>query len=276
MNFIRTSLLIVAVALTSAVGLKGQDSQSPPSRETIAQVEKNFEAANSLMGHKKFSEALVKYKEALALLPDDPSLLFNAGLAAFHSQNYVVAEDLWKRLKKTDPLDWHVRAKLIQAYQALGKFSERDAERSELFQLRSEGKLEELSKQIEYCRDQFSVKGLKVMAFEHFDLKGDRALRYVFSVLNKTEDGEEFRISLGSYNFTNAVWRETAEPKPKEGERLFHLDGYYKWGHATYGMFAPEPSYDAIRSRVVAILEGKAKAPLSSTINPSPEKKPRP
>lgn len=90
------------------------------------------------------------------------------------------------------------------------------------------------------------------MAFELYELKGDRALRYVFSILNKTEDGEEWRISMGSYKTTNAVWREMQNPRPKDHERLFHLDGYFKNGaHATYGMFFPEPSYDDIRAKVV-------------------------
>jgi hypothetical protein len=81
----------------------------------------------------------------------------------------------------------------------------------------------------------------------------------VFSILNKTEDGEEFRISLGSYDTTNAVWRETKNPRPKDDERLFHLDGYFKGGgHATYGMFFPEPSYDDVRAKVITILEGMA------------------
>lgn len=160
---------------------------------------------------------------------------------------------------------------MIQSYQALGKSIERDAERAELIQLRQTGKSEELSNQLQYCREQFEVNGLKVMVFEHFELKGERALRYVFSVLNEGGTGEEYRISLGSYDFTNSVWRETTKPKPKEGERLFHLDGYYKWGHSTFGMFAPEPSYEETRAKVVRILEGKNKA-MSSSTNPAPDK----
>jgi hypothetical protein len=98
------------------------------------------------------------------------------------------------------------------------------------------------------------------MAFEHFELKGERALRYVFSILDATGQAEDWRISLGSYNFTNNVWRETTKPTPKEGERLFHLDGYFKGGsHATFGMFAPEPTYDEVRARVIKILEEKSK-----------------
>jgi hypothetical protein len=97
------------------------------------------------------------------------------------------------------------------------------------------------------------------MAFELYELKGERALRYVFSILNKTEDGEEWRVSLGSYKTTDAIWRETRNPRPKDNERLFHLDGYFKGGgHATYGMFFPEPTYDEMRAKVIQILEGIA------------------
>ena len=103
------------------------------------------------------------------------------------------------------------------------------------------------------------MKGQKVMAFELYELKGDRALRYVFSILNKEENGQEFRISLGSYETTNTIWRELKNPPPKKDERMFHLDGYFKGGgHATYGMYFPEPTYDEMRAKVIEILEKMA------------------
>jgi hypothetical protein len=46
------------------------------------------------------------------------------------------------------------------------------------------------------------------------------------------------------------------------------LDGYYNWGHATYGMYFPEPSYDQIRAVVIEVLE-KKRTPLSTTVAPS-------
>jgi len=78
--------------------------------------------------------------------------------------------------------------------------------------------------------------------------------------------------SLGSYEMTNSVWRETTKPKPKEGERLFHLDEYFGNGHATYGMMVGEPSYDETRAMVVKILEGKTKPQSSSTVELQPMK----
>lgn len=106
------------------------------------------------------------------------------------------------------------------------------------------------------------------MGWEHFRLDGNRAIRYQFDIVGKDKTDEEFRISLGSYERDNLIWREMANPKPKDGERLFHLDGYFKNGHATYGMFSPEPSYDEVRRMVIDILEGKLEAVTSSTISP--------
>jgi len=238
-------------------------------------VEKAFKLANSLMDEKKFADALTHYKEALAIIPGNPALLFNGGLAAYSSNDFATATDLWKRLKTIDPFDWQVRTKLIQAYQAQEKTTERDAERTELLGMWKAGTPDELKQQKEFCREQLRVNGRKVMVFEHFELTGERALRYVFSVLDDTEKAEDFRISLGSYEMDNAIWRETTKPPPKPGERLFHLDGYFKGSHATYGFFTPEPSYEQIRARVIQILQGKIK-PISSSTFQAPALKPTP
>ena len=255
----------------------GASAQNPvPPDQAWAEADKSFKLANTLMEQHKPGEALVHYKKALTLAPNEPAILFNGGMAAFATKDYVLAADLWKQLKALEPLDWHTRAKLVQTYQALGKTAERDSERGELFEMRKSGRSAELQKESEYCRDQFEVNGQKIMAFEHFELKGDRALRYVFSVVNKTEDGEEFRISLGSYEVTNSIWRETRNPRPKPDERLFHLDGYFQNGaHATFGMYFPEPSYDDVRAIVIKILEKKVN-PISATIPSQPKPTPKP
>ena len=269
----RTRLLLASLILVSAFNLTV--TAQKPSAQQEAEAQTAFEIANSLLERGKPGEALTHYKKVLAVLPKDPAVLFNAGIAAFTVKDFAFASDVWQRLKDVEPLDWHGRSKLIQAYQALGKTAERDKEREELFAMWKSGKPAELKEKYQYCRDQFEVNGQKIMAFEHFELKGDRALRYVFSILNKTEDGEEYRISLGSYRMTDAIWRQTRNPKPKDDERLFHLDGYFPNRHVTYGMFFPEPTYDETRAKVVQILEGKGN-PISGTTYPDPKPSPSP
>lgn len=270
MRFFFASLIVLLVVC-------GVSAQQPvPADQAWAEADKSFQTGNTLMEQHKPAEALVHYKKALSLMPKEPAVLFNGGMAAFASKDYAFAADLWQQLKALEPLDWHARSKLVQAYQALGKTAERDKERGELFEMWKSGKSAEFAKEFEYCRDQFEVNGQKILAFEHFELKGDRALRYVFSILNKTEDDEEYRISLGSYEVTNSIWRETQNPRPKPDQRLFHLDGYFQNGrHMTFGMFTPEPSYDEVRAIVIKILEKKYD-PISTIAPASPKPTPKP
>lgn len=98
-----TTLVLVLVSLSAAAtGIYAQEKRNPPSEQDLALAEKAFEGANALMQQRKYAEASVKYKEALVVLPDDTALLFNGGLAAYQSHDYVLATDLWKRLKKVD------------------------------------------------------------------------------------------------------------------------------------------------------------------------------
>ena len=275
---IRITNLLVALVIVATVSLNAFAQE--PSQAQMAEAEKVFNTANDLMEKRKHAEAFTHYKRVLAILPNNPAALFNAGMAAFASKDYSAALDMWLQMKKVEPTEWQVRSKLIQAYQALKKFPERDAERAELFAMWKKGEPAELKNEFEYCRDQFEVNGKQVLAFEHFELKGNRALRYVFSILDDTGQAEDYRISMGSYDTTNNIWAAMQNPKPKEGDRLFHLDGYFKGGgHATYGMYPPpEPTYDQIREIVVKILEGKDK-PVSSTTPSGPAKtepKPKP
>ena len=184
---------------------------------------------------------------------DESSRLWNAGLAAFHKKKYDRAVRLWGQDKKLDPENWLIRAKLIQAYQALGTWVPREAERAELIKLRQSGVVETLSQAKRYCRDQFEVKGRKVLVFEYFDLEGPRAIRYVFSVRKKGEDAEESLITLGTYDEVNAFAVQLGTIK--EGERIFHLDS----GSKTYAFYIPEPLYDEVRKKVMLVVEGKAK-----------------
>jgi tetratricopeptide (TPR) repeat protein len=267
------SLAILLLLIT--VPVLAQTPSAFLTDEEIAAVEKHFDDGNAHMDAKRYSEALASYREALKIVPDLPALLYNGGFAAMLTGDNTLAAELWVRVKQLEPKNWQVRAKLIQAYQRLGKVDERDKEREELYAIRKSGAVADLNEQIEYCRDRFSAGGRDVMAFELFEFKGPRGMRYVFNILDEAGEKEDYRISLGSYDMTNAFWRETTKPKPKKGMRLFHLDGYFRNGaHATYGMFPGEPTYEETKKMVIDILEERAK-PVSATIPGTATPKPR-
>lgn len=263
-------VLAVLIVINAQLGFS-QTPLKPPEKE-FETANELFMKANSQLKNKEYIAALSNFEAALKILPDEPSILYNGGFSALLAGANEKAVQMLSRLKAIDPDDWQTRAKLIQAYQRLGRTAERDQERDELLVLRKDGKNKDLNEQIEYCRDRFEAGGRSVMAFELFEFKGPRAVRYVFSIMTDL-DKEDYRISLGSYDLTNNVWRETTKPTPKEGVRLFHLDGYFKNGaHATYGMFPGEPSYEATKKMVIGILEKRSK-PISATI-PAPTQKP--
>jgi tetratricopeptide (TPR) repeat protein len=214
----------------------------------------------------KYKEALELYEKVLSAEPDNEGALYNSGLSHFMTADFARARASWERLEKLDPDDWMVKAKLIQTYQALSELPSRDQKRAELIAFRKTGTSPELSKRDTYCREQGVMAGRKVMVLEHFDLKGERAVRYSFVVLNDKGE-EDYSITLGSYDFDNSMWAERNKERAKAGVRLYHLDGYYRSAHATYGFYEGEPSYDDIRKVVIGVLEDKVK-PLSMSRYP--------
>jgi hypothetical protein len=84
---------------------------------------------------------------------------------------------------------------------------------------------------------------------------------YSFVVLD--DKGEQaFKLSLGSYEFTNKVALELGE-RPAD-KRVYHLDLYRATAHETHGFFLGQPGYDLVRARVAEVLAGKSKASSSS------------
>ncbi|MBI4616659.1 MAG: hypothetical protein HY720_23815 [Planctomycetes bacterium] len=259
----------VLLGLASTAALADQE-EGAPSEEDLKAARWAFEQGNALMEEKKYAEALVKYREGLERTPEATGLLFNGGLAALLAGEPAAAAELFKRLKAIEPASWEVRTKLVQAFQAAGDRAARDAERAELFEFRRSSEEEAIRDAAFYCRDQFLVGTRRVYVLEYFELEGERALRYRFSVSREGEETEpEFYISLGSYESTTAVSRELGEIGPDE--RMFHLDGYFEGGtsHRTYGFFKKEPDYDAVREQVLGVLSGEIRAISGTDLAPS-------
>jgi hypothetical protein len=212
------------------------------------------------------TEALQAFQQTLAADPDNRAALYNAGMAAYLAGQPDVSVTHWGRLRALEPDDWRVRSKLVQAYEAQNRKQERDAERAELFQMRASTQDEELKQAKNYCRDQFAVGDVRIMAFEFFDLEGETPIRYSFDQLDAAGQRVLARYTLGSYATTNALALETGQIQP--GERLFHLDGYKPGKHETYGFMVGEPGYDEVKAAVVQILQGTWQPSSSSRSTP--------
>lgn len=221
---------------------------------------------SALLALDRGADAVAHLERAFSLDPLDFDAAYNAGQHYQNLDQPRKALPLFEAVAAGNPDDWHVRAKLVQLHQALGELARRDARRKEVLALFTSGKVDPQHK--DFCREQWTVKGQRMMAFESFALVDPRAVRYSFRLASK---GQLVRvISLGSYEFTTSAMRSSGELKPDA--RAWHLDGYLPDGaHETFGIFKAEPSYDETRAMVVDVLAGKLKA--ASSMTPGAQKK---
>ncbi len=208
------------------------------------------------------TEAVAIMDTVRSLYPDHPGVLWSLGIWHAELGNYQQALAMWKHFREIDPGEWRAMAKLIQAYQALGQLSHRDHERKALIEWYLAAPEELRPKQKSFCRDQFEVNGIRVMAFEYFAPSGERMVYYRFSILNEAGD-EDYWYSLGSYDATTTYARESGQIS--NSERLYHLDRYDNGSHQTFGFFEELPPYDEVKKMVIAVLQ-KNIEPISSFI----------
>lgn len=236
---------------------------------TIAAEEPNkltpeaaFKEAASLMQRGQHKEAIPYLERVQQEHPDNASVLWNLGIAQAEIGNHREAVKVWESYRKLAPNEWQPIAKLIQAYQGLGDTKARDETVKALYDLRKASPNSDVAKAERFCREQWvTPTGRKIFAFEYFDPKGARQKFFRFSVTDAAGT-EGFYISLGSYDDTTAISRELGEIS--KSDRMYHLDEYTKTGHKTYAFFKAKPEYDAVRTNVVNILEGKMK-PVSGS-----------
>ena len=214
----------------------------------------------------KVEEALRTFKKSTEIDPKYFLGWSNIGQIEQSRGHHAEAVAAFEQTVKINPDDWRAWAKIVQEYQALGKTKERDAARSSLITLHDAGRVDALL----FCREQFVEAGQAVMVFEYFELKGDRAVRYAFDLLDKEGRHVAGTISLGSYDMTNAIAHQTGD-LPKD-QRLFHLDRYGSNSHETYAFFEKEPTYEETRALVIKVLRGEIKKVSSTTVVPATQK----
>ncbi len=186
---------------------------------------------------------------------------FNLGQYAQGRNKPAEALPLFQKAAAIKPEDLAPRAKIVQCLQALDRLPERDKAREDVFTVYAGGKVRETV----FCRDLFESGSKRITVYEFFEPTGLRAVRYSFTVADKSGQKAAETVSLGSYEAITILARQKHEIGP--GERLYHIDRYYPGGHATYAMFKKEPSYDEVRKIVLEMLEGK-REPLVSPVLP--------
>lgn len=239
---VRLHFALLLAALSAApLPLRGQDTA----------VVRLYGEAIAAAEAGRIPEAIRVMEDVAARAPQASNAHWNLGLWYAGTDRPADALRAWEAYRRLVPDDWHARAKVIQAHQALGDTVRRDRERAALLELRRAGTDTALARQRAYVREQFRAGEREVMVFEVFEPAGETRVFYAFHVL--APGGDEIRrYSLGSYDRTTQVARELGEIGGDE--RLYHLDWYEDDAHATVRFYEAMPSYDEVRARVVTAL----------------------
>jgi hypothetical protein len=238
----------------------------PGMEESTRELGLLFSEAATDMREGRLAEAAEKLDTLVSVTQPHPDILWNLGTTRALLQQHDRALTAWDAYRQVVPGDWRARAKVIQSCQALGDTARRDRERDELLALRQAGTDPELMRELRYCREQFRVGDLPVVAYEIFEPAGEMRVFYQFLV--GQPDGTLIgQFSLGSYDSTTEVSRETG--KIGQDERIYHLDWYGGSGHTTFRFFSRLPSYGEARADVVAAMTRAL--PALSSFTGSPE-----
>lgn len=237
-------------------------------KKALSLNSKSFDANSSLATiHAEAGDvknAKKHFLAALELKPDDLDTHYNLGQLYQNLRQHKLAITQFERVVEINPNDWRTLAKLVQENEALGQYAARDSAIDAIYKVWRLNLDEDLKGQGFYIREQSELENGKLFVLEYFELKGERARKFVFKLRDEETEEVKFEVSLGSYNHTTNYARAIGS---LEGdERRYHLDGYAQNGnHYTYAFFNGQPEYEVAKDIALKALAGKYKS-ISSTI----------
>lgn len=187
--------------------------------------------------------ALEHWTAAARATPPDPGSAYNAGQ---YLQNHGRNEDalaMWKIAAAANPDDFDAVKKIVQAYNALGRYEEAELAKQDAKRIFAASTRPEVKRQNELVIEQLVVEGKSVMITETLVPEGDLYSHWTAIVYGPDGKTRELTVQLES----SAYGRETGVPFVigiNHGER-----------HTTLGVTYPElPAYAQWRKFAVVKL----------------------
>lgn len=224
----------------------------------------NFNLANIYANDGSIQKAEEHYLAALKKEPDDPDSNYNLGQLYQNTNEHQLAIKYFSIVVDLDATEWRAIAKIVQENEVLGKLEAKDIAIREMYDLWRRAEVGDLQDQGFFIREQREIDGGKLFVLEYFELKGERARKFIFKLQDVVTGDSKFEVSLGSYDVTTQISRELGEIGADE--RVYHLDGYGPDGsHYTFAFFHSVPDYEVVREMALKVLSGELEA-ISSTV----------
>jgi len=274
MSFNRAMPLVVLIVLTggavpSAEPPTPPTPPAPPPLPSLQdKVTAGLHAGREAFAKGRYGEALVHFREALALQPDNRHAQLLAGVAAYWSREPGAALEYWDKLlpsaPKGSPEEWELTRQRIPALFALGRFEEGENSVARLYELRRE-KLGVAVAAKGFTREHLWDGTRRTGAWELFDERGEQARVWEFYVVETQGEKGEPKARL-------AV-ELVASAEGGAGYALIGPSGKAGLTATVYCRWPKRPAYLDVRARVADVLQGKLPPlPEAPAEAPAPEK----
>lgn len=227
----------------------------------------NFNLATIYANEGDVDSAEKYFLAAIEQEPNDQDSHYNLGQLYQNTNQHNLAIKRFGKVVELYPNDWRALAKLVQENEAVNEYAARDFAIETIYEVWRTNVDEELREQKFYIREQSEIENGKLFVLEYFELKGERARKFVFKLQDEQTKELKFEVSLGSYDSTTEYSR--AAGTIRANERIYHLDGYAPNGtHYTYAFFDSMPTYEVVKEIALMVLAGEYKF-ISRTILPN-------
>ena len=236
----------------------------PAVADTRQPGEAECEAGTELFREGRYAEAREKFRQGLAIAPNDANLVYGVATTSLSLEDMEEARKQLLHYKEIEPDDWRGPAALIRVYQAIGDKAARDAERQTIYSLYKKANKADFP--AHFWRDKFTAgePARFVEAYEAFEFEGRFQAKYTFAVYENAEDEKPIGlIQVESMDADTEMARQLGQIGPDQ--RVYTLDWNGPDGHRTYDYFTAEPQYDDLKVMVEEILSGKRQPASSST-----------
>jgi len=245
------------------------DGALPAYKKAIELEAGNFDAHYNLAviyaDKDNFENTEKHFLAAIKAKPDDLDSHYNLGQLYQNNKKHRAAIAKFEKVMTLNPNEAQALAKLVQENAAINDNKARDMAVERIYKLWSSGQDKAHAEQGFYIREQFDFEQDRIFVLEYFELKGERAKKYVFKRQNQQTKELMFDVSLGSYEHTTKISREIGDIGPDD--RLFHMDGYAPDGsHYTYGFYMPMPTYDTVKEIALKAFSGEQDIVSSMTV----------
>ena len=268
-------LFILSICVTAQQPQSGiSQPGSPPQVSTSNEdLKSKMTDATALFQKGDYAHALSIFYQVTAAEPANIVAHNMAGNCSLQLKDYPGAIASFKRALELQPGEWHNEAGLMQAYSLSGMTKERDSQREELRQLKTQNRLPQ---NFHFLVDSFEVGDKRVEVVEFYpDLAGGYHYRYWFNLLDSSGK-QVYRIALESDDIDQVNFAKSHPKEAAAGQREFSMDGYGSNTHSTYRFYDGEPSFEQVREEAKQAFLGSMKASSSTTFNggqPSETKK---